>query len=163
MELRPRTVRRLLEQLERLPGIGPRSARSLVEHLLTVDRGIELEVEAFQRFGGVERGAPDTQSQLALGAPFDFVFEQASQELTIGPVFVNCLPVARVEGFQDTGQPQVPEGRQEITTEGGLDLSRETQRLCDVVKRLADGGVVVSASAEAMKSARYGSAGWRTS
>jgi len=30
-------VRRLLEQLERLPGIGPRTARVLVEHLLTVD------------------------------------------------------------------------------------------------------------------------------
>jgi recombination protein RecR len=30
-------VRRLLEQLERLPGIGPRTARALVEHLLTVD------------------------------------------------------------------------------------------------------------------------------
>ena len=39
MELRPRSVRRLLEQLERLPGIGPRTARVLVEHLLTVDAG----------------------------------------------------------------------------------------------------------------------------
>jgi recombination protein RecR len=37
VELRPAAVRRLLEQLERLPGIGPRSARVLVEHLLTVD------------------------------------------------------------------------------------------------------------------------------
>ena len=37
MELRPAAVRRLLEQLERLPGIGPRTARVLVEHLLTVD------------------------------------------------------------------------------------------------------------------------------
>jgi recombination protein RecR len=39
VELRPRSVRRLLEQLERLPGIGPRTARVLVEHLLTVDAG----------------------------------------------------------------------------------------------------------------------------
>jgi recombination protein RecR len=39
VELRPRAVRRLLEQLERLPGIGPRTARVLVEHLLTVDAG----------------------------------------------------------------------------------------------------------------------------
>jgi len=37
VELRPAAVRRLLEQLERLPGIGPRTARVLVEHLLTVD------------------------------------------------------------------------------------------------------------------------------
>jgi len=38
MELRPPTVRRLLEHLERMPGIGPRTARLLVEHLLTVDQ-----------------------------------------------------------------------------------------------------------------------------
>ena len=37
MELRPPAVRGLLAHLERLPGIGPRSARSLVEHLLTTD------------------------------------------------------------------------------------------------------------------------------
>lgn len=39
MELRPRTVRALLQHLERLPGIGPRSALRLAEHLLTVDPG----------------------------------------------------------------------------------------------------------------------------
>ncbi len=38
MELRPPTVRRLLEHFERMPGIGPRTARLLVEHLLTVDQ-----------------------------------------------------------------------------------------------------------------------------
>jgi len=35
MDLRPSAVRSLLAHLERLPGIGPRSARALVEHLLT--------------------------------------------------------------------------------------------------------------------------------
>ena len=44
MELRPHSVRRLLEQLEHLPGIGPRSARALVEHLLTVDAGEVTEL-----------------------------------------------------------------------------------------------------------------------
>jgi len=44
VELRPRAVRRLLEQLERLPGIGPRTARALVEHLLTVDAGEVAEL-----------------------------------------------------------------------------------------------------------------------
>jgi recombination protein RecR len=44
VELRPHTVRRLLEQLERLPGIGPRSARALVEHLLTADAGEVTEL-----------------------------------------------------------------------------------------------------------------------
>lgn len=37
MELRPPVVRALLEHLERLPGIGPRTARTLAEHLLTVE------------------------------------------------------------------------------------------------------------------------------
>ncbi len=36
MDLRPPAVRELLGHLERLPGVGPRSARRLVEHLLTV-------------------------------------------------------------------------------------------------------------------------------
>ena len=44
MELRPAAVRRLLEQLERLPGIGPRTARVLVEHLLTVDAADVVEL-----------------------------------------------------------------------------------------------------------------------
>jgi recombination protein RecR len=44
VELRPAAVRRLLEQLERLPGVGPRTARVLVEHLLTVDAGEVAEL-----------------------------------------------------------------------------------------------------------------------
>ena len=37
MELRPPAVREALTALERLPGVGPRTARALVEHLLTTD------------------------------------------------------------------------------------------------------------------------------
>jgi recombination protein RecR len=44
MDLRPPTVRTLLQHLEQLPGIGPRTAQRLAEHLLTVDAG---EVAAF--------------------------------------------------------------------------------------------------------------------
>jgi recombination protein RecR len=44
VELRPSAVRRLLAQLERLPGIGPRTARVMVEHLLTVDAGEVTEL-----------------------------------------------------------------------------------------------------------------------
>ena len=36
MDLRPPPVRRLLEHLERLPGVGPRTAQRLAEHLLTI-------------------------------------------------------------------------------------------------------------------------------
>jgi len=38
----------------------------------------------------------------------------------------------------------VPEGRQEITTEGGLDVVREMRRLCRVVPHLAERGAEVS-------------------
>jgi len=38
----------------------------------------------------------------------------------------------------------VPEGRQEITTEGGLDVAAQAKRLKGVVARLADGGIVTS-------------------
>ncbi len=37
MDLRPPTVRVLLQHLENLPGVGPRTAQRLAEHLLTVD------------------------------------------------------------------------------------------------------------------------------
>lgn len=37
MDLRPTAVRVLLEHLERLPGVGPRTARGLAEHLLIAD------------------------------------------------------------------------------------------------------------------------------
>ncbi len=39
----------------------------------------------------------------------------------------------------------VPEGRQEVTTEGGLDVKGQAARMKDIVKRLRDGGVTVSA------------------
>lgn len=38
----------------------------------------------------------------------------------------------------------VPEGRQEVTTEGGLDVLADEARLTDVVARLADAGIVTS-------------------
>src|SRR5262245_35045543 len=38
----------------------------------------------------------------------------------------------------------VPEGRHEVTTEGGLDIAAQEKRLLPVVKRLADAGIMVS-------------------
>ncbi|MCG6949725.1 MAG: recombination mediator RecR [Acidobacteria bacterium] len=46
MDLRPPIVRSLLEHLERLPGVGPRTAQRLAEHLLTID---PVEVADFAR------------------------------------------------------------------------------------------------------------------
>ncbi|MHC4294468.1 MAG: pyridoxine 5'-phosphate synthase [Planctomycetota bacterium] len=39
----------------------------------------------------------------------------------------------------------VPESRQEITTEGGLDVIAESKRVADVARKLTDAGVIVSA------------------
>jgi pyridoxine 5-phosphate synthase len=38
----------------------------------------------------------------------------------------------------------VPEGRHEVTTEGGLDIVSQEKRLANVVKRLSDAGIMVS-------------------
>jgi recombination protein RecR len=54
MDLRPPTVRSLLGLLQRLPGIGPRSARHLVEHLLTMP---EEEVASLAAALGALRSA----------------------------------------------------------------------------------------------------------
>lgn len=43
----------------------------------------------------------------------------------------------------------VPEGRQEVTTEGGLDVAGQPGRMKEVVKRLKDGGLIVSAFIDA--------------
>lgn len=43
----------------------------------------------------------------------------------------------------------VPEGREEITTEGGLDVAAHADRLRDVVAALKDGGMIVSAFIDA--------------
>jgi pyridoxine 5-phosphate synthase len=43
----------------------------------------------------------------------------------------------------------VPEGRQEVTTEGGLDVAGQLARLTETVKRLTDAGVIASAFIDA--------------
>lgn len=43
----------------------------------------------------------------------------------------------------------VPEGRLEITTEGGLDVAGQQRRMKEVVARLKDGGIIVSAFIDA--------------
>jgi pyridoxine 5-phosphate synthase len=43
----------------------------------------------------------------------------------------------------------VPEGRDEVTTEGGLDVAGQSRRMRDVVSRLRDAGILVSAFIDA--------------
>lgn len=56
----------------------------------------------------------------------------------------------------NAGRPQmvtlVPEGRQEVTTEGGLDVAGQAARMKGVVGKLKDAGVVVSAFIDAEES-----------
>jgi pyridoxine 5-phosphate synthase len=52
--------------------------------------------------------------------------------------------VAVAQGVRPEMAMLVPEGRHEITTEGGLDVAAQEARLRDVVTRLAAGGIVVS-------------------
>jgi pyridoxine 5-phosphate synthase len=47
-------------------------------------------------------------------------------------------------GFRPEMAMLVPEGRHEVTTEGGLDVVAQEPRLTDVVARLADAGIVTS-------------------
>lgn len=47
-------------------------------------------------------------------------------------------------GLQPEMAMLVPEGRHEVTTEGGLDVQAQEERLKDVISRLADAGIVTS-------------------
>ncbi len=49
MELRPPAVRELLEQLEQLPGVGPRTATRLVQYLVRNQEGARLLSQALGR------------------------------------------------------------------------------------------------------------------
>jgi recombination protein RecR len=49
MELRPPSVRELLEQLEQLPGVGPRTATRLVQYLVRYPDGARLLAQALSK------------------------------------------------------------------------------------------------------------------
>jgi recombination protein RecR len=49
MELRPESVRELLEQLEQLPGVGPRTATRLVQYLVRHPEGARLLAQALSK------------------------------------------------------------------------------------------------------------------
>ena len=67
-----------------------------VEHLLPVDAGVEAPREALQGFGGIQRRPSPPSRQLCLRPPFDLVFAPAFEQLDVGPLAVDGLPVAGV-------------------------------------------------------------------
>ena len=56
--------------------------------------------------------------------------------------------VAIAVGLRPSQCTLVPERREELTTEGGLDVGRHRQRIADAVNRLRDAGIIVSAFIE---------------
>ena len=70
------------------------------------------------------------------------------RELTHIKLNLEMAATAEMVGIACRLKPEmamlVPEGRHEITTEGGLDVAGQEAGLRDVVKRLADAGIVTS-------------------
>ncbi|HNI82702.1 MAG TPA: pyridoxine 5'-phosphate synthase [Rhodocyclaceae bacterium] len=70
------------------------------------------------------------------------------RELTQIKLNLEMAATDEMVGIACTLKPEmamlVPEGRHEVTTEGGLDVAGQEARLKDVVSRLADAGIVTS-------------------
>jgi len=70
------------------------------------------------------------------------------RELTRIKLNLEMAATAEMVGIAIALRPEmamlVPEGRHEVTTEGGLDVCAQEARLKDVVTRLADAGIVTS-------------------
>jgi pyridoxine 5-phosphate synthase len=75
------------------------------------------------------------------------------RELTHVKLNLEMAATAEMVRIARTIRPQmvmlVPEGRQEITTEGGLDVAGQRRKLAVIVRRLRDAGLVVSAFIDA--------------
>ncbi len=70
------------------------------------------------------------------------------RELTHIKLNLEMAPTDEMVGIARVMKPEmamlVPEGRHEVTTEGGLDILAQEGRLREVVARLAEGGIVTS-------------------
>src|SRR5207244_12627436 len=84
------------------------------EDLVLVEFGIEAEVEALERLGGIEGGAAQAQAELALGAALDLVVQEHGEEVDEGGLLLDGLAIADVERLEDAGQAQGAEHRSEL-------------------------------------------------
>ena len=89
-------------------------ARREVEDLLPIDRGVKREIEALEGLPEVDGRAPQTELQLLLRAPLDFVFDEALEEVDVGQLLGDRLLRADVERRQNAGQPQILQFRDEL-------------------------------------------------
>ena len=88
--------------------------RGEIEDLLAIDGRIEAEIEALQRLAQIDGRAAQPELPRLLGAPFDFVFDQALEELDVGQFLPDGLLRADFERGQDAGQPAILEFRDEL-------------------------------------------------
>jgi len=118
------------------------SGRFAGQYLLPVETGVEVEVETFQRFGGVDGRPADAQGQLLLGTSFYLVFQQASQELDIGPLAFNGLLVANVQRLKNARQAQAFQEGNELVRHlhDTPPIRWPTSSLADRTKATAGGG-----------------------
>ena len=94
-----------------------------IEDLGLVELGVEAEVEAFERLGGIEGGPAQPQAQLALGAPLNLVVQQLREELDVGRLLLDGLAGADLERLEDAGQAQGAEHGGELMGQFHRDLS----------------------------------------
>ena len=70
------------------------------------------------------------------------------RELTHIKLNLEMAATDEMVGIARTVRPEmamlVPEGRHEVTTEGGLDIAGQEKRIREVIARIADAGIVVS-------------------
>ncbi len=137
-------------RLDRRPAMMPLRFYVNVDHVATLrqarrtDEPDPVEAAAACERGGADgitahlredrRHIQDTDVERLRGSVRIFNLELATSPAIVG------LAV-RLRPFQAT---VVPERREEVTTEGGLDLSRPNPRLRETVRRLDDAGIRVS-------------------
>src|SRR5581483_6091507 len=89
-------------------------ARGQVIELLAVDTRVEGKVKGLERFVATQLGAAETQGELFLLAALDFIFQQAFQKVSIGPLFLDRGAHPDVERIENAGETQQFEFRSEV-------------------------------------------------
>lgn len=82
----------------------------------SIQRRQPVEVEGLERLAHGEAGAGQPGAELLLVAPCHFVMQQHGQELGIGKLAVDGLPVTLFKGIEHAGQAQLLEGGVQFRT-----------------------------------------------
>ena len=85
-----------------------------VEDLLPIDGGVKGKIESLQRLVQIHRGPAQPQLQLLVGPSFDFIFDQALEEVDVGQLLADRLLGADLERRQNPGEPQTFQFRDKL-------------------------------------------------